>query len=140
MATLDAVSKPLFEGFNTNRYIDQDLVELTYDGGDRLIIMGSCSSDPVKFGYNKKVDLYGNVTQEHVSFKQSVDFKINDMTNEQYLLLQSHWLKDTSVKIKDEKDKVYSNLIIVGERLALSDNTDVDGNIYWTGNLKLEQK
>lgn len=141
MATLTANMSPRIETYNTENYQDQDLVEITYDGGDKLIIIGDCTSDGDKYGYDEKFDIYGNlVAQEYTGFKKDIALQIYEMTNAQYKLLEEHWLKQTTVRIKDTSDEIYHNLLLMGRNLGLSKNYDVNGVIYWTGSLKFRQK
>jgi len=62
------------------------------------------------------------------------------MTNEQYALVQEHWLKGTSTKLKDQSGDTYQNMILLGNSLGLTPAYDDDGNRYWTGSLNFRQK
>jgi hypothetical protein len=141
MPTLTTTSQTKFIGFNENKYIDQDLVQINYDGGDGMVIAGYCNANPIKYGYDEKIDIYGNMEEpEYTGFKQIITLSIMFMDNEQYKLLQEHWLKGTATKIKSEDDEVYHNLVLLGNSLNLNKDYDVDGIKYWKGSLTFRQK
>ena len=138
-ATITTQNTMRFEGFNESKYENQDLVDMTFYGGDQLILMANCESDLEKYGYNEKFDLWGNLTQEFTAIKKPITLNISDMTDAQHQLLSEHWVAQSPIKIKDDTDKVYHNLLILGKNLGLKKNTDVDGDIFWTGTLQLRQ-
>jgi len=138
-ATITTQNTMRFEGFNESKYENQDLIDMTFNGGDQLILMANCESDLEKYGYNEKFDLWGNLTQEFTAVKKPITLNISDMTDAQHQLLSEHWVAQSPIKIKDDTDKVYHNLLILGKNLGLKENTDVDGDIFWTGTLQLRQ-
>ncbi len=130
----------LFAGFNDEGYEEQSLLFLEYTDGTRLILFGEIQSDePYKFAQNRKVTIYGGVSTEYVSKKRDIVIKINGISKDSYDVLEDKFFKEQRIKLQDDDDKAYSNLIITGDRLGLAKFYGYNGESLYEGTLKLEQ-
>jgi len=103
-----------------------------------ISLQGTTQNVPVKNGYTEKRTVSGKTRILSINVSQNITVNIEKINEVEYLKLLRTWTNGNTIILRTELNKSIRGLI-VGSDLVLSNEEDLEGNIFYFGTLEVRE-